>query len=217
MSRKPKTSPQDHILDAAERAFAEHGFEGASLREIVRQAGVNLATVYYYFESKEALMAAVIERRFAPLREDHLDRLRQCEAQARGRPVPLEQILEALLRPPLRLAATSMARSQTVMRLVGRLVTEPNPQFQDLLRRRNEKVRAAFVAALGRSLPDLSLADLHWRLEFVWGALAFVLCNPRKIEKMSRGACNPADTEAVLAQMRRFFAAGFRAPAASRP
>ena len=215
MAKKAETNPKDRILDAAEKVFADCGFEGASLRNIVGEAGVNLATVYYYFESKERLMGAVIERRFGPLRQEHLELLEQYEREAQGRPVPAEKILEAMLLPPLRLAGTRSANSQAAMRLIGRIVTEPNPQFQDVLRSQHEKVRTAFLEALRRGLPELPLADIQWRIEFFWGALAFILCNPRKIEKTTRGACNPADTKAVLAQMIQFFSTGFRAPAVS--
>jgi AcrR family transcriptional regulator len=210
----PDPSAKERILDAAERRFAASGFAGASLRAIVGDARVNLATVYYYFQSKEGLIAAVIERRLGPLRQEHLDRLRAAEAAAAGKPLPLPTILEALLRPPLRLAEGRTAQREAVARLVGRIATEPDEKFQELLRRRHEPVRNAFLAALRLSLPHLPRTDLHWRIEFLWGALAFIMCNPRKVEKVTRGACNPAETEAVLAQMLAFFTAGFRAAAA---
>ena len=46
---------------------------------------------------------------------------------------------------------------------------------------------------------------------FITFALAFILCNPRKIELETRGACNPADVDNLLAEMIRFFAPGFKA------
>src|SRR5436305_14921524 len=92
---------QAKILDAAENAFAEHGYNGASMRDIVREAGVNLATVYYYFGSKTGLMEAVLKRRFGPLRREHLEILGRFELEAKGRPLSVEKILEAMLRPPL--------------------------------------------------------------------------------------------------------------------
>lgn len=59
--------PQDsrtRILDAAELAFAEVGFAGARVAAITQAAGVNKAMLYYYFDSKEALYNAVLERIF---------------------------------------------------------------------------------------------------------------------------------------------------------
>jgi AcrR family transcriptional regulator len=210
----PGPSEQDRqtrILDAAENAIAELGFAGASLRAIVLAAGVNLATVYYYFGSKRGLMEAVLKRRFGPLRQEHLAMLRQFEQAANGRPLAVEKILEAMLLPPLRLAATAPAKHQAVTRLIGRIVTEPDPETQEILRSQRAEVRTAFLKALQRSLPRAPLPALMWRVEFVWGALGFTLCNPRKIEVETRGACDPADTEHVLAEMIRFFSPGFYA------
>jgi len=211
MLRQAKADPQARILDAAEHAIGDSGFAGASLRDIVREARVNLATVYYYFGSKRGLMEAVLKRRFGPLREEHLAMLREFEAAASGRPLPVEKILEAMLLPPLRLAAKAPAKHHAVTRLIGRIVTEPNPQIQEVLRTQRAEVRIAFQKALQRSLPKAPLADLLWRVEFVWGALGFVLCNPRKLEVESHGACDLANTNEVLAEMLHFFSPGFRA------
>lgn len=62
---KEKTDKKDHILDVAERVFADHGFDGASTRMISGEAGVNMAMLNYYFGSKEGLFLAIFERRTA--------------------------------------------------------------------------------------------------------------------------------------------------------
>jgi AcrR family transcriptional regulator len=201
---------RDRILDAAEDMFAEHGFEGTSLRDIVLRAKVNLATVYYYFGSKQGLMEAVLKRQFGPLRQEQLEGLRRLEEHANGRALEVEEILEALLLPPLRLALAAPAKRKAVARLIGRIATDPNPHIQEILRRQHAEVRAAFHTALQAGVPSLPTADLHWRMEFVWGALTFVLCNPRKIEKETNGACDPVDTRKVMAEMIQFFSPGFR-------
>jgi AcrR family transcriptional regulator len=210
----PRLSEQDRqtrILDAAENAMAELGFAGASLRHIVLEARVNLATVYYYFGSKRGLMEAVLKRRFGPLRQAHLALLREFEQAANGRPLPVARILEAMLLPPLRLAATAPAKHRALTRLFGRIVAEPNPQIQEVLRSQRAEVRSAFLKALQRSLPGAPLSGLLWRVEFVWGALAFALCNSRKLELETHGACDPADADHVLTEMIQFFSPGFHA------
>lgn len=50
------------LLDAALRVFAERGYEGASIRDIAREAGVAPALLYHYFPKKEALLQANFER-----------------------------------------------------------------------------------------------------------------------------------------------------------
>ena len=50
------------ILDSAGAAFARHGYEGASMSAITRDAGVSKATVYHHFASKAALFGAYVQR-----------------------------------------------------------------------------------------------------------------------------------------------------------
>jgi AcrR family transcriptional regulator len=52
---------RDHILDAARRQFAEHGFEGTSLRQVARAAGVDPAMVHHFFQGKDELFALSVE------------------------------------------------------------------------------------------------------------------------------------------------------------
>jgi len=49
------------VLDAARTVFAEAGIEGASIREIAKKAGYTPGAIYSYFESKEAIYAALLD------------------------------------------------------------------------------------------------------------------------------------------------------------
>ncbi len=64
----PESDARTRILDAAEEAFAAAGLAGARVAAIVDAAGVNKATLYYYFDSKQALYEAVLSRVFDQLR-----------------------------------------------------------------------------------------------------------------------------------------------------
>lgn len=56
-------SKEENILFAAEKLFAENGFEGTSTREIARAANVNISMISYYFGSKEKLYEKLVEYR----------------------------------------------------------------------------------------------------------------------------------------------------------
>jgi AcrR family transcriptional regulator len=214
MPRRTHECPRGRILDAAEDAFADSGFNGASLRRIGLEARVNLATIYYYYGSKAGLMEAVLKRRFDPLREEHLGLLRQFEQGAGDCPLPVEKILEAMLLPTLRLAVTAPPRQRAISRLLGRIFTEPNPKFQKALRSQHERhLSDAFFQAMRRSLPELPVPDLRCRLDLIWGAMGLILCNPGKMERELRGTEEPIDLDEALARMIGFFAPGMRAPA----
>ena len=59
---------KERILSAALQAFSEHGFDGATTREIAHRADVNLGLIKYYFDGKENLWRASVERAFSELR-----------------------------------------------------------------------------------------------------------------------------------------------------
>jgi TetR/AcrR family transcriptional regulator len=53
---------QQQILDAAEIEFARHGLQGARLSAIANRANITTAMIHYYFENKEGLYQAVLQR-----------------------------------------------------------------------------------------------------------------------------------------------------------
>lgn len=59
--RRPGDSgARQQILDTASRQFAQHGFDGATIRSIAAGAGVDPALVHHYFGTKERLFAAAV-------------------------------------------------------------------------------------------------------------------------------------------------------------
>lgn len=53
---------QEAILDAAEAAFAEHGFAGARIDAIAEASGYNKSLIFHYFDDKLGLYSAVLKR-----------------------------------------------------------------------------------------------------------------------------------------------------------
>src|SRR5919205_4270154 len=53
---------REQILRAATRVFSEKGFSRATTREVAREAGISEGTIYNYFEDKDALLMAILER-----------------------------------------------------------------------------------------------------------------------------------------------------------
>jgi AcrR family transcriptional regulator len=54
---------RQHVFEAAERVFADRGFEAAKLQEISRLAGLSMGTIYAIFPSKTELHRAILEER----------------------------------------------------------------------------------------------------------------------------------------------------------
>jgi TetR/AcrR family transcriptional regulator len=67
----PKTKLK--ILEAAEKLFAEKGFDGARVDDIAENAGVNKALIYYYFRSKREILEELFNTLIEELLELTLD------------------------------------------------------------------------------------------------------------------------------------------------
>jgi AcrR family transcriptional regulator len=65
---------RERILRAARRCFAEHGFHAASMADIASTAEMSPGLIYRYFDSKSAIVRAIIDRQMEEARE-MLDRL----------------------------------------------------------------------------------------------------------------------------------------------
>lgn len=108
------------MLAAAREAFAQKGFDGATVRGIAGAAGVDPALVHHYFGSKDALFLAAVDAPADPaeLLPEVLD----------GDPAQLgERIVAAFLRAwdgPLRPAGLALVRSAVASEWSARLLRE---------------------------------------------------------------------------------------------
>jgi len=205
------------IVHAAEEILAEHGLEGLSLRTVTTRASVNLASVHYYFGSKDGLVTALVREHFTPINIARLTALDAAIARAGGKTPALEDVVNAFVEPLL-VAHVSIddPRASIVRRAVGQMLALP-PDFSDTLFRETFGTLAArFHQALSRALPELSAADVYWRMHFAVGTLSHLLTHGHILPDLSDGHCSLADLEAASARVRDFICAGFRTPSAPR-
>ena len=111
---------RDAVLTAARQAFAEKGFDGATIRGIASAAGVDPALVHHYFGSKDKLFLAAIEAPANPA--DLLP-----EALAGGRDALGHNVVRLLLRVwdgPMQPAALALVRSAIGNEWTAKLLRE---------------------------------------------------------------------------------------------
>jgi AcrR family transcriptional regulator len=201
---------KDKILDAAERLFAEHGLAATSLRAVIKHAGVNTAAVHYHFGSREGLVEAVLVRRATPVNKERLRLLDEVEARSKGGSLPLESILEAFVAPVVR-AKAGCSRTRGVFRqLLGRAITEAEPEHRDMMHRIFGEVIERFTAAFARALPGLPVEELYWRMHFMVGAMALGIA-VRNIHPASKDPRDDRlDSELLLRRLVDFLSGGLR-------
>ena len=198
MNDRPDTKTR--IMDAAEKLFGEKGFDATSLRDITAEADVNLAAVNYHFQSKESLIEATILRRAAPINQQRIAML-----EASGPKPTIEQIIEAFVGPILEQDFEPMAP------LMSRVLASPEI-MQRVFKPHMETLSRRFAEAIATALPELSHAELIWRLHFTAGAMAHTITRAPVMREMFGGVLDLKDRKLLIARLVRFTAAGFRTP-----
>ncbi|HTR17055.1 MAG TPA: TetR/AcrR family transcriptional regulator [Acetobacteraceae bacterium] len=202
-----------HIMDTAERLFAERGVAEVSVRDITGAAHVNVAAIAYHFGSREGLVRAVLERLSTGLNRERFALLDQMKEEANGAPLPVRSVLHAYAAPIFRWLDPASPR-WSAGELVARFFAAPTPEMRTRLEHYVGH-HQVFVAELRRGLPGLSEEDACWGFHFARGVM---MQNTRlhlnRLRVMSEGVCVVSDPEALLHRAVDFAASGLEAWAA---
>ena len=114
---------RERLLNAAREAFSQHGFQGATVREICRRAEANVAAVNYHFGSKDGLFAEALN--FAPLKA-----MQFANVKAGGDP---EVRLRLFIRDFM-LMLLDETNGSLPCRIMARELADPTPALDKIVR-----------------------------------------------------------------------------------
>ena len=207
---------RERILDAAERLFMAHGYEGTSMRQITGEAAVNLAAANYHFGSKESLMQEVFRRRLDWLNDERLRVLDAMEGAAAGKPLKPSQIVDGFFGTLLRLADDDQRGGIVFLRLLGRTHTEPSEFIRAFLADEYAGVMERYQQALFRALPDVPRAEIVWRFHFMLGATSYAIAGTDALRLVADWKIEEADmvdrNDRLVPRLMSFLLGGLRAP-----
>ena len=216
MSEVRNFDTRERILDAAERLFMAHGFDGASMRQITGEAAVNLAAVNYHFGSKEALMQEVFRRRLDWLNEERMRVLDEMEEAAGDKPLKPSQIVDSFFGTLLRLAEDKRRGGIVFLRLLGRTLTDPSDFIRTFLADKYAGVMDRYKQALFKALPDVPRAEIVWRFHFMLGATSYAIAGTDALRLVADWEIEAVDTvdrlDRMAPRLMSFLLGGLRAP-----
>ncbi|ODS70111.1 MAG: hypothetical protein ABS43_24005 [Bordetella sp. SCN 67-23] len=208
------TSTRSRIVLAALRIFATRGFEAASLREITSAAQVNIAAIHYHFGSKDALVQEVLRVVSEPINRMRREALARVPAQ---REPTLEEVVEALIAPPVRLSFDATGEWRLLIRLLIQARALPRASTNAAIFEQYDALASDFVDALMGAQPALGREEAYWRYAFAIGAMMYIVSDAdetyHRLHRISGGLCDTDDPERIVAQLVAFIAAGMRAAA----
>ena len=206
----PQSESKRRLLDAAEQLFADRGFEAVSVRDVTQLAKANVAAVNYHFGSREGMIALVVMRYITPVNEERIARLEALERKWPGKVVPIEEIIDAFVRPLVGIVRKSELSERLFCKLMGRIFAMQGEGLPAALEEQMRNLSDRFTRALGRALPTVSAEELAWRTHFVVGAMIHMLMNQEMLQRMTHGVSGMPTMDATLGRFIRFAAAGLR-------
>src|SRR3984893_17257943 len=125
--RGPRASDptREKLLEVAERVFADHGYQAATIREICVRAGANVAAVNYHFGDKLGLYTEVLQQ---SIRAAQIDAIQN----ALDKTAPPEEILRAVIRARLQGLWRGDLRDWH-FRILTHELAQPSPAFQQFV------------------------------------------------------------------------------------
>ena len=144
---RPSDVTRERIVKAAERLFAERGYDGTSIRTIVAKARVNQAAINYHFDGKDGLYREVLRAAFHALTENQLAHAQELRAMSR------EEALSDFVRRQLH-PLMSRDEYSRAMRIFNWETVRPTAVFRSLLSEEAAPFMGLATDLVRRFLPE---------------------------------------------------------------
>jgi AcrR family transcriptional regulator len=209
-TRRPRAEREAQILDAARSVFAERGYGAAAVAEIATRAGVVEGTVYSYFETKRALLIAVMKAFYEDLISDTESGLRA----VRG----TENQLRFVIRRHIDTFTSDLGLCRVIIRearpdvaLYDEAILKLNRRYTGLALRvleegvSNGSLREDLVPSVIRDLLYGGIEHAVWRFVFSDGELDAGMLADQLADALLGGITNAptSETDATVVRLER--------------
>ncbi len=209
MSKTEKLSPREHILDEAEKLFAKKEFYGTSVREITDAADVRLASVNYYFKSKDNLYSEVLARRANTLIDARRLKRESLDFSGMSQRESVEAVIKAIVDPPFKKAATGNPGWRNYLSLIATESTYSYSRIDEHETVHDLKQNSTdFVKSLQELSDFESDQKAHHAYQFITGAILFMLTNNGRLNQLSQNKYRSDDYDAIYPNFLKFLTEG---------
>jgi AcrR family transcriptional regulator len=200
---------QGRLLDAAEELFCQHGFDATTIRDIATAAQCNVASVNYYFGSKEKLYAEVWRRHLLLMRDTRIASIETIMSQNYGKP-RLEDLLtsyaNAFVEPMV-----GQNRGRRFIKLMAREMIDQHLPHNLFFDEMIIPVMTAFQKALITTCPGLDESKAQLVILSIVGQLMHIVHATTMFEQVDNPQLPKLDLTEAVNHVVRFSAAGIRA------
>ncbi|MDE8652561.1 CerR family C-terminal domain-containing protein [Novosphingobium album (ex Liu et al. 2023)] len=188
---------QDRLLETAIAQFGQHGFEGASTRDIASASGTAMSSITYHFGGKEGLYLAAADHIALQIREqlgplhDRVDRALPLATR--------EEAVDLLLMLADGFARLLLRReSEAWSRFIGREQQQPTEAFERLYQGAMKAMIDTVLALLARCRPDLPETERRAMAVLLYGQALILRVGRASVCRIMGGAALNQEDEAML-------------------
>jgi AcrR family transcriptional regulator len=191
---RPSDITRERIMKAAERLFAERGYDATSIRAIVAKARVNQAAINYHFDGKDGLYREVLRAAFRALTEQQLEHADEMKAMSRE--AALAEFIRRQLRPLL--GRDEYSRH---MRILNWETVRPTAVFRKLLSEEAAPFMGLAVELVRRFQPEADQRTLVAAAVWLVGQCSVFLRNREQLADPPLGLALDEGAVEWLAQL----------------
>jgi len=196
------------LLDAAERLFADNGYDGTSLRDIADKAKQHLALSTYHFGTKERLFEEVIQRRTVAMEAIRLAALDKIDTSSMSPSDAVRALIEAYALPMINARYGSSKQWQAHVRLVSQLISVK--RWVPLIRKYYDSCGQKFIRKFEEVLTDVDHDVLLDSFSFMISNMLYVCSYTNRFDNLkTRHQSTKDDIAAATENFLRFTQAGF--------
>lgn len=210
MAYKKGSDKKELILDCAEEMFAERGFDAVTVRQITTKAEVRLASIHYYFSSKENLFHEVIVRRAKVLNERRCNQLEEISISELPTKDALLAICSAFITPLVVLSTDGDPGWKNYCRLIAITALSNNLDSKETFNE-FDSTALKFIQAIKLALPNISEQDNFYAFQFLLGSTISTFAENRRLKDLSGGSYKPSDLAIICERLVSYTAAGIEA------
>ena len=141
-AEKRRAARIEQILDAAADCFVEYGFHRAGMAKIAESARMSPGHIYHYFENKEAIIAAIVDRESA----------RAAERFAEFDAVDPTELANVMTERAIESIAEKTDILQSVLNMEMLAEGQRNPTVAEIIQRHDKYVREQLTILIGTKL-----------------------------------------------------------------
>ena len=195
------------LLEAAREVFSQHGFQGATVREICRRAEANGAAVNYHFGSKDGLLAEALN--FAPLKAMQKANVRAGECPRMRLRLFIHDFMLMLL---------DEKNPSSQCQIMARELADPTPALDKIVREAIEPLHE-FLGKLVREITgdNINAAELRRCVHSIFGQCLFYRHSQPVLQRLHpRMRYDHKEIEAIAQHIAEFSLSGIEHLATNR-